>query len=93
MPGNSLFVSFDFYKAGHEIGEKIIRDGHTNVALFSGDYEYSCEQQFHKGLSEALEKTNNALSIFSGNYSLAFSTAFDILSKEKSIRRDCPDQS
>ena len=82
MPGNSRFVAFDFYKAGHEIGEKIIRDGHTNVALFSGDYEYSCEQQFHKGLSEALEKTNSALSIFSGNYSLAFSTAFDILSKE-----------
>ena len=82
MPGNSLFVSFDFYKAGHEIGEKIIRDGHTNVALFSGDYEYSCEQQFCKGLSEALEKTNNALSVFSGNFSLAFSVAFDVLSKE-----------
>ena len=72
MPGNSLFVSFDFYKAGHEIGEKIIRDGHTNVALFSGDYEYSCEQQFRKGLSEALEKTNSALSIFSGNLFAGF---------------------
>jgi multiple sugar transport system substrate-binding protein len=82
MPGNSLFVSFDFYKAGQEIGEKIIRDGHTNVALFSGDDEYSCEQQFRKGLSEALEKTNNTLSVFSGNFSLAFSMAFDVLSKE-----------
>jgi len=82
VPGNSLFLSFDFYKAGREIGEKIIRDGHTNVALFSGDYEYSCEQQFRKGLSEALEKTNNALSVFSGNFSLAFSMAFDVLSKE-----------
>jgi multiple sugar transport system substrate-binding protein len=81
MPGNSLFVSFDFYKAGHEIGEKIIRDGHTNVALFSEDYKYSCEQQFRNGLSEALEKTNYPLSIFSGNISLAFSTAFDVLSK------------
>ena len=45
------------------------------------DNEYSCEQQFQKGLSEALQKNNRTLSIFSGNYSLAFSTAFDILSK------------
>ena len=81
IPGNALFVSFDFYIAGYEIGGKLIRDGHTSVALFSEDNEYSCEKQFRKGLAEALEKTGNALSVFSGNYSLAFSTAFDILSK------------
>lgn len=81
MPGNARFVSFDLYKAGYDIGEKIIRDGHTNVVLFSGDDSYSCEQQFQKGLAEALEKIGIGLPIFSGNYSLAFSTAFDILSK------------
>jgi multiple sugar transport system substrate-binding protein len=83
MPDNALFVSFDFYKAGFEIGQKIIRAGHTHVALFSGDDEYSNEQEFHKGLAEAFEITNGSLSLFSGSYSLAFSTSFDILSKDK----------
>ena len=64
MPGNAVFVTFDFYKAGYEIGEKIIRDAHKNVALFSGGNEFSDEQQFHKGLAEAFPKKQQDTKFF-----------------------------
>ncbi|MBI5030414.1 MAG: LacI family DNA-binding transcriptional regulator [Chloroflexi bacterium] len=80
MPKNALFVSFDFEKAGFEIGEKVIADGHKNIALFCGIQEFSDEKRFQIGLEKALEKSPCTLQAFRGDYTLAFSVAFDLLS-------------
>ncbi|MBI5300711.1 MAG: extracellular solute-binding protein [Chloroflexi bacterium] len=84
-PKNALFISFDFEKAGFEIGERVIADGHRNIALFCGIQEFSDEKKFQIGLDKALEKSSCTLHVFRGDYALAFSTAFDILSMKEEI--------
>lgn len=80
MPKNAFFVTFDFEKAGFEIGEKVIADGHKNIALFCGIREFSDEKKFQIGLEKAMESSPCSLHVFRGDYALAFSTAFDLLS-------------
>lgn len=80
MPENSTFVSFDFRKAGTDIAKRLIKDGHKNIALFSGESKFSDIKQFIKSLSETLEDNYCNLKIFSSDYSLRFITAFDMIS-------------
>lgn len=80
MPENSTFVSFDFKEAGTDIAKRLIKDGHKNIALFSGEGKFSNIKQFIKSLSETLEDNYCNLKIFSSDYSLRFVTAFDVIS-------------
>lgn len=80
MPEDSTFVSFDFKKAGIDIAKRLIKDGHKNIALFSGESKFSDIKQFVKSLSEILEDNYCNLKIFSSDYSLRFITAFDVIS-------------
>lgn len=83
MPTQARFFSFDFHKAGIEIGEQLVADGHKRVALYCDLNKFSDEKEFQRGLSTVLEAHGFTLRIFSGEYSLSFSTAFDILQTEQ----------
>mgnify|MGYP001585366836 CR=1 FL=1 len=80
MPKNSIFISFDFEKAGMEIANRLMEDGHKNIALFSDVNKFSNEKQFVKSFSETLEGKDCNLKVFSSEYSLGASVAFDVIS-------------
>lgn len=78
MPGNAVYISFDFHAAGLEMGKRIAADGHKRVALFCGMKTYSDESLFQQGLTETLEKERCSLVQFSSEDSLVFRTAIDL---------------
>src|SRR5699024_10258367 len=41
FPEDSVFISFDYEKAGREIGEKCIQDGNKSVALLCENERYT----------------------------------------------------
>ncbi len=79
FPENSVFVSFDYERAGREIAEKCIRAGNKCVALLCENRRYTSNKCFIKGVSETLENEGAYLEVLEAPASMKFNRAFDVL--------------
>lgn len=83
MPSNSIYMSFDFKKAGCEIAERCAKENNKNIALFCGNAKFSNNKQFINGVTETLEKRGCKCHLFCSINSVEINVAFEImLSKE-----------
>ena len=55
MPEDATLICFDYTKAGREVAEQCLRQGHKNIALLSGSCRYSNYRDFVSGATAVLE--------------------------------------
>lgn len=79
FPENSVFVSFDYERAGREIAEKCVRDGNKTVALLCENKRYTSNRSFIKGVTETLENEGGYLEVMEAPAQMKFNRAFDVL--------------
>lgn len=79
-PENSYYAGFDFQKAGREVAERCIREGHQNIALFYENEKYSNSKQFRNGIVEVLEEHDCRYRAYSSSSAMDLNRAFEILS-------------
>ena len=79
FPGDSVFVSFDYEKAGREIAEKCVRDGNKSIALLCENVRYTDNRRFIKGASEVLESEGCYFEVVEAPEPMKFNRAFDLL--------------
>lgn len=82
---NTAFFSFDFLKAGREIGSYLQRHGARHTAYFSGTKRYSSNRLIYDGLCSVLETSGSEISKYSSDLSLASNKAFDLLFEDPSF--------
>lgn len=79
---NHYFISFDFKKAGIEIGSFINKNEYKNIAYFTSSRQYKDSKEFIDCLKSNLQNDASIRS-FSSDVNLAVKKAFDILESEK----------
>lgn len=79
FPDSSVFISFDYEKAGRNIAEKCIRDGNRSVALLCENRRYTNDRSFIKGVSDVLENEGAYLEVMEASAPMKFNRAFDVL--------------
>ncbi len=81
----SMFISFDFKKAGIDIGEYIVKSNWNKAAFFSSHSRFQEDKLLYEGLSDSLINSDASLQRFSSDTSLAVNRAFDILSSDENF--------
>ena len=79
FPENSVFISFDYERAGREIGEKCVRDGNKSIALLCENERYTDNRSFIKSVSEVLESEGCYFEVLEAPEPMKFNRAFDLL--------------
>lgn len=79
FPKNSVFLSFDYGKAGKEIAEKCVEDGNRSIAILCEDLRYSNNKKFVEGASEVFESEGCYFEVFASADSMKLNRAFDVL--------------
>ncbi|HIZ79911.1 MAG TPA: extracellular solute-binding protein [Candidatus Lachnoclostridium stercorigallinarum] len=79
FPENSVFLSFDYEKAGREIAEKCVQDGNKSIALLCENERYSSDRSFIKSVSEVLENEGCYFEVLEAPEPMKFNRAFDLL--------------
>ncbi len=79
FPEDSVFISFDYEKAGREIGEKCIQDGNKSVALLCENERYTSNRNFIKGVTEIMEGAGCYFEVLETPASMKLNRAFDVL--------------
>ena len=80
MPPKAKYVSFDYIKAGTEIGEACAGAGYRNIAILCGTSRFSNNKQFVHGVSEVLDGYGCGYKVFYADDAMGFQVAFDIIS-------------
>ncbi|NMB42068.1 MAG: extracellular solute-binding protein [Firmicutes bacterium] len=79
---NSGSISFDFYKAGSEIGRRISDNHWKNVILFSSSFQFTESKLIYEGMQASLnsvKEENFSLKHYSFDFALTNNTAFNLL--------------
>ena len=84
---NHTLIQFDHYKAGHDIGERVLKNRWKRVAFFCVSGRQEDENTLFSGLNEALENASVSIEKFSADTKLAINKSFDILRKDHAF--DC----
>lgn len=79
MPEHSLFVSFDFRKAGTELAARCIEEGAGTVAIFCSGTRFSDRKEFHKATCEVLDHHACDYQLFAGDIEMGINSAYEIL--------------
>jgi multiple sugar transport system substrate-binding protein len=82
MPKKSLFVTFDFERAGYELASQCVEDGGKNIAILCGDEKYSNNKSFLKGVTEVLEQGNCLHRVYIADDTMKFIAAFNIINSK-----------
>ncbi|WP_426350269.1 extracellular solute-binding protein [Alloiococcus sp. CFN-8] len=55
------YVGFDYEGAGRSIGERVLKNGHKSICLFTNELNLSNEKAFYNGFSEAILKDESCI--------------------------------
>lgn len=76
---NELYFGFDYEQTGCEIAGKCLAEGHTKIAVFTGNTDNSHEKDFLNGIHRTFQKNDVDYQVFHSGYLLACQTAFELL--------------
>lgn len=79
MPVGAVFCGFDYELAGKEMAKRCIRDGHRNIAVFTGNTKYTNYGLFVKGIETALTESGCTCRVFSSDDTVRVHMAFELL--------------
>lgn len=82
MPGNAIYIGFDYYTAGQALAKRCLEDGKRRIAIYCENASYSNDHEFLAGVKDVLEECDCSFGLFQSLSMMKLNSAFELANSE-----------